>query len=160
MMEAPLVTAVTYDKNQAKIAITGIPDRPGVAYLIFGELGKKEINVDMIIQSTAKNKINDISFTVKKDDLDKALAVIKKIQKKLKAAEIIYDKNVAKVSIVGVGMISHPGVAAKMFGALAKENINIEMISTSEIKISCIIKREFVEKAVKSIHREFNLGRL
>ncbi len=156
-MEEVVVSGVTYDKDQVKMSINEVPDRPGVAAKIFNELGKNEINVDMIIQSSAKDQINNISFTVSRTDLKKALKIMDKIKKKLGAKEIIYDDKVAKVSLVGVGMRSHAGVAGKMFSTLAKKNINIEMISTSEIRVSCIIKDTDVVRAVRAIHKTFKL---
>ncbi len=154
-MEEPVVTAVTFDKNQVKMSILDVPDKPGVAAYIFGELARENINVDMIIQSAAREETNDISFTISKTDLDKAKEVMSKAVKELKSDGLIFSDNVCKVSIVGVGMKSHPGVAYKMFKTLSDNGINIEMISTSEIKISCIIKKEQLELAVKSLHKEF-----
>lgn len=158
-IEEPVVTAVTFDKNQIKMSILDVPDRPGIAAKIFGALAKENINVDMIIQSAARGKKNDISFTISYTDLKKALEVLEEINKQLNAGGVVYEENMAKVSIVGIGMRSHPGVAAKMFETLAEENINIEMISTSEIKISCIIKKEQLEVAVKALHKAFGLDK-
>ncbi len=157
-LEAPGVSGVTYDKDQAKITIQSVPDRPGIASVIFNEIAKENINVDMIIQSASLKGLTDVSFTIAGTDLKKALPAIKVITKRIKAKGVASSKGVAKVSIVGVGMRSHPGVAARMFSCLAKERINIEMISTSEIKISCAIDEKNVRKAVKSLHREFGLG--
>lgn len=156
-IEEPVVTAVTFDKNQVKMSILDVPDKPGVAAKIFSALAKENINIDMIIQSAARGRRNDISFTISYQDLKKAIEILDKVSKELNASGVIYEDNMAKVSIVGVGMRSHPGVAAKMFETLAKHNINIEMISTSEIKISCIIKRELVETAVRALHKAFGL---
>ena len=158
-MEKPEVTSVVYDKNQVKLSITDVPDRPGIAAKIFGALAKENINVDMIIQSAARGKNNDISFTVTRSDFKKCMPILEKVKNELNAGDIIHDDKVAKVSIIGVGMKTHPGVAAKMFRVLAKEKINIEMISTSEIKISCVIRENEVEKAVKTLHFAFDLGR-
>jgi len=157
-LEAPGVSGVTYDKDQAKITIQSVPDRPGIASVIFNEIAKENINVDMIIQSASLKGLTDVSFTIAGTDLKKALPTIKIITKRIKAKGVASSKGVAKVSIIGVGMRSHPGVAAKMFSCLAKERINIEMISTSEIKISCAIDERNVQKAVESLHREFGLG--
>jgi len=118
------------------------------------------INVDMIVQSAMRNNINDIAFTVPKDDLDKALQIVEEIGKEIGASEITHADDLAKVSIVGAGMISSPGVAAKMFHILAENNINIEMISTSEIKVSCIIKSNEVEKAIQALHDGFELDKI
>ncbi len=158
-LEAPEVCGVTYDKNQAKITIQSVPDRPGIASVIFSKIAKKNINVDMIIQSASLKGLTDVSFTVAGTDLKKALPAIKEIARRIKARGVASSKEVAKVSIVGVGMRSHPGVAARMFSCLAKKGINIEMISTSEIKISCVIGEKEVKKAVRSLHKEFGLGR-
>jgi len=157
-LEAPGVSGVTYDKDQAKITIQSVPDRPGIASVIFNEIAKENINVDMIIQSASLKGLTDVSFTIAGTDLQKALPAIKVIAKRIKAKGVASSKGIAKVSIVGVGMRSHPGVAARMFSCLAKERINIGMISTSEIKISCAIDGKDVQKAVKSLHKEFGLG--
>ncbi|MFN3550842.1 MAG: ACT domain-containing protein [Endomicrobiia bacterium] len=158
-IEEPVVTAVTFDKNQVKMTILDVPDKPGVAAKIFSFLAKENINIDMIIQSAAYGRKNDISFTISYPDLKKAVEVLENVNKELNAGGVVYEENMAKVSIIGVGMRSHPGVAAKMFETLAKENINIEMISTSEIKISCIIRKEMLETAVKALHKAFNLDK-
>jgi len=158
-MEEVVVSAVTHDTNQVKLSMLDVPDVPGVAAKVFGALAKENINVDMIIQSAARDGYNDISFTIARTDLKKALPILKKVNNELNAKGVIFDDKVAKVSIVGVGMRSHPGVASKMFETLAKKNINIEMISTSEIKISCIIKEKDIEKAVNSLHSAFGLDR-
>ena len=157
-MEEVVVSGVAYDKDQVKVTITGVPDRPGIAAKIFGALAEGNVNVDMIIQSSAKEGINDISFTVSRGDLRKTLEIMERVKREMGAKGLIYDEGVAKVSIVGVGMRSHSGVACEMFSALAEENINIEMISTSEIKISCVIKEKETEKAVRALHRKFRLG--
>ena len=156
-MEDVVVRSIASDKNQAKISIIDLPDKPGVAAEMFKDLADEHINVDMIIQSSASDGRNDISFTVSHKDLPKTLEVMERIKRELGAKEVVHDSNVAKVSIIGVGMRSHVGVAAKMFSALAREGINIEMISTSEIKISCVIKNSAVDEAVRAIHKTFNL---
>jgi len=158
-MEEVVVSAITFDKNQVKLSIPDVPDRPGIAAKVFGQLAKSGINVDMIIQSAAQDKTNDISFTVSRSDLKKALDILEKLKNQLKAKDIIYDDKVAKVSIVGVGMKSHPGVAAKMFEMLSKNRINIEMISTSEIKVSCVVREADVNKAVATLHTTFGLDK-
>ncbi|MDH5661509.1 MAG: aspartate kinase [Elusimicrobiota bacterium] len=159
-MEEVVVSGVAYDKDMVKVAITDVPDRPGIAAKIFGALGEAKINVDMIIQSSAVGTgVNSISFTVARGALKKTLDIMEKVKKEIGAKGLVYDDGVAKVSIVGVGMRTHSGVASKMFSVLAEENINIEMISTSEIKISCVIKEKDTEKAVRAIHREFALGK-
>lgn len=158
-MEEVVVSGVTFDKNQAKLSVIDVPDRPGVAAKIFGMLGKNNINVDMIIQSAARQNYNDISFTVAKTDLAKTLRVLRRAKPLVGASDIISKDNIAKVSIVGVGMRSHSGIAARMFGALARENINIEMIATSEIKISCVIAARDLHRAVQVLHEEFGLDK-
>ena len=157
-MEDVVIRGVTHDKNQAKITIFGVPDKPGTAFKIFNKIGEAEINVDMIVQSIGKDDKATISFTVSKTDLRQALEIVKEVGKELGSSEVLADEKVAKVSIVGVGMRSHSGVAARMFQSLARENINIQMISTSEIKLSCIIDENDVERAVQAIHDEFNLS--
>jgi aspartate kinase len=132
-----------------------VPDCPGIARNIFQSLANEQINVDMIIQGWVRDDINDIVFTVTRGDLERALPVVDKIVKEIGASGFVYNDRVAKVSIVGAGMITNPGVAADMFKALAKENINIEMISTSEIKVSCIIHEDQAIKAVQALHAEF-----
>ncbi len=156
-MEAPVVSGIAYDGNEAKLSIIGVPDQPGVAATIFGALAQDNINVDMIIQSTAQNATNDISFTITRSDLNRAVVILESVKKKLGAKSILSDNSVAKVSIVGVGMRSHPGVAAKMFSTFAENEINIEMISTSEIKVACVIKQADGSRAVKLLHKAFGL---
>lgn len=151
------VTGVAHDLNVAKISIFDVPDQPGIASKIFTKLAEEYINVDMIVQSSMRDKINDISLTVPEEEMDKAVRTIKSVSKEFEDATIEADNDVAKVSIVGAGMISSPGVAAKMFLGLAENNINIEMISTSEIKVSCIVKRANVVKAVQVLHDAFDL---
>ncbi|OGS19774.1 MAG: aspartate kinase [Elusimicrobia bacterium RIFOXYA2_FULL_40_6] len=158
-MEEVVVSSVTFDKHQAKLSILDLPDVPGVAARVFGALAKKGINVDMIIQSSARDGFNDISFTLAKADLKKALAIVRKLAKELKAQGVSCDERISKVSIIGIGMKSHPGVASEMFRILSKEGINIQMISTSEIKISCIINEKDAIKAVNALHSGFGLGK-
>ena len=158
-MEDMLVSGVTLNKNEAKITMRDVPDKPGMAGRIFSKIAKNNINIDMIIQNVSRTGATDLSFTVVASDLPKSLKVIKDLAKEVKGGEVVYDKDIAKVSAVGIGMRSHSGVAAKMFNALAAKKINIEMISTSEIKISCVVKKKNGEKAVKALHRAFNLSR-
>lgn len=157
-MEKPIISGVTFDVSEAKLTIREVPDRPGVAAKIFGALAQAQINVDMIIQNISQAGTTDISFTVERTDLNRAEAVLKKVCQELGAKGIEVDSEIAKVSLVGAGMKTHPGVAAQMFRALAKKNINIEMISTSTIKISCVIKAAEVNQAVQALHQEFNLS--
>jgi len=156
-MEGVVVRSVTHDKDQAKISIFGVPDRPGIAYRIFQAVGAAEINVDMIVQGVGKDGRAAISFTVSEADLRDALEIVQRVGKDIGATDIIADENIAMVSVVGIGMKSHCGVAAKMFGALAEEDINIQMISTSEIKISCVIDEKDTERAVRAVHSKFLL---
>ena len=158
-MEKVVISGVTYNKNEAKITVRGVPDRPGIASVLFSKLGKAGINVDMIIQNIGEKGHSDVSFTVEKSEFKKAMKVVGDAAKVLKPAGILSDEGIAKVSVVGVGMRSHSGVAANMFSALAEAGVNIEMISTSEIKISVVIDEKDVAKAVAAIHKKFNLGR-
>ncbi len=158
-MEGVAVSGVTLNKNEAKITICNVPDRPGIAARIFKELAGKGINVDMIVQNVSHTRQTDISFTVNKTDVHKTLKLTKKVAKSIGTGEVLQDEDIARVSVVGVGMKSHPGVAATMFDALADNKINIEMISTSEISISCIIKKKFAETAVKALHDKFDLSK-
>jgi aspartate kinase len=152
------VSGVASDDDVAKIGVMHVPDVPGIAAKLFGELAKAKINVDVIVQSIhEEKKKNDISFTVASDEYEKALKITKDVVKGWSETTVVGDTNVAKVSIVGIGMISTPGVAAKMFAALGQANINIQMISTSEIKVSCIIAKDQYKKAVKAIHEAFEL---
>ncbi len=156
-MERVLVAGVTYNKNEARITVVRVPDKPGIAARIFSPIAEANIVVDMIIQNSSADGYTDLTFTVPKADLKKALKLVKKTAEEIKAQEVLADENIAKVSIVGAGMVNHPGVAAQMFGALAKENINIMMISTSEIKISCVVEAKYGELAVRVLHKAFGL---
>lgn len=156
-MEDVVVRGIAFDKNQVKVSVVGLPDKPGVAATIFGALAYAHINVDMIIQSAAEDGKNDISFTIHEQDLKKTLATLEHVQNNLQAQRVVYDDKVAKISIVGVGMKSHSGIAAKMFQALADAHVNIEMISTSEIKVSCVIARDTLDASVKLLHTTFGL---
>ncbi len=160
-MEDLLVSGITFDKNQVKFTIIDLPDLPGVAAKIFGMLAKIGVNVDMIIQSAAIDKKNDISFTVSKQDMKKTQVELDRTIPEFKAtsASVICDEHIAKVSIIGIGMKSNPGVAAQMFEVLYKKGINIEMISTSEIKISCIVDEVDIVKAVEELHKSFGLSK-
>ncbi|HAA89500.1 MAG TPA: aspartate kinase [Peptococcaceae bacterium] len=155
MEEYRLVSGIAHDLNVAKIGLFNVPDRPGIAKQIFKALADEHINVDMIIQSWMRDGRNDISFTVTRNDLHKALPVVERVANEIGASGVAYNDRVAKVSIVGAGMVTNPGVAAAMFEALADEGINIEMISTSEIKISCVIAEDQAIKAVRALHAKF-----
>ncbi|NLK00611.1 MAG: aspartate kinase [Clostridia bacterium] len=154
-----VVTGVAYDLNTARIGLFDVPDRPGVAHGIFTALSRENINVDMIVQGAMRNGRNDISFTAASEDIEKVLEIMKPLTETIGISKITCDRDVSKVSIVGAGMITNPGVAAAMFEALAEEEINIHMISTSEIKVSCIINKGETERAVASIHKKFNLDK-
>jgi aspartate kinase len=158
-MEKVVISGVTYNKNEAKITVRGVPDRPGIAAGMFSKLGMAGVNVDMIIQNIGAQGFSDITFTVDRSELKKAQKVIQEAAKTMGASGVLVDEGVAKVSVVGVGMRSHSGVAAKMFQALAENTINIQMISTSEIKISVVIDEKDVAKAVNAIHKKFKLGK-
>jgi len=156
-MEEVVVSGITLNKNEAKITVCDLPDKPGVAAKIFKELSEGGVSVDMIVQNVSHTRKTDISFTIAKTESPRAMKIMKKVKDELGAGEILQDDDIARVAIVGVGMKSHPGVAAKMFEILANQKINIEMISTSDISISCIIKKKTVEAAVKALHLEFGL---
>ncbi len=158
-MEGVAVSGVTGDRNQAKITIVGVPDKPGVAARIFGQVAQANIVVDMIIQNVSQAAMTDISFTVPRADLQKAVPLIQGVAKDIDAKSVAVTESIAKVSLVGVGMRSHSGVAAKMFEVLAREGINIMMISTSEIKISCVIDEKYLELAMRALHSAFGLDR-
>ena len=151
------VAGVAADSSQVRILLSNLPDIPGTAAKLFGALAKNNISVDMIIQSLANNGTNSIAFTVNADDLGEALKTLKQEKETIQAAEILTDNDIAKVSIVGAGMVDRPGIAADMFRALADENINIKMISTSEIKISCLVDKQKAGEAIKALCREFGL---
>ena len=158
-MEAAVVAGVTGDRNQAKITIVGVPDKPGIAARIFGAVAEAQINVDMIIQNMSQAAMTDLSFTVPRADLRKAVPIIEAVAKEIQAKSVSVTEAIAKVSLIGVGMRSHSGVAAKMFQVLSRERINIMMISTSEIKISCVIDEKYLELAMLSLHDAFGLDR-
>lgn len=156
-MEREVVSGVTYDRDQAKITLVRVPDRPGVAARLFTPLAEHNIMVDMIIQNASVDASTDLTFTVSRKDVKQASLLVREAAKDIGAADVVIDDSVAKISIIGVGMVSHAGVAAKMFTTLAKEGINIEMISTSEIKISCVVKAKYTELAVMVLHDAFEL---
>ncbi|GJQ57992.1 MAG: aspartate kinase [Candidatus Scalindua sp. AMX11] len=156
-MEKIVVSGATVTKNEAKITLTGIPDRPGSAAKIFQELAEAKINVDVIIQNVSSNGLADVTFTVLKDDLTLALETAERIKNKICATSITADDKIAKLSIVGIGMRSHSGIAEDLFRTLADEEINIQMISTSEIKISCVIDEECADRALIAVHKAFKL---
>jgi len=156
-MEQAIISGVTHDESEAKITVTQVPDQPGVAGRLFRALAEAEVNVDMIVQNVSTEGRTDISFTVPKADLDSALAVARPLLAEVGAADVVADAQIARVSLVGAGMKSHPGIAARMFETLAANGVNIEMISTSSIRISCVVRGETVEKAVRALHTAFEL---
>jgi len=156
-MEKVLVSGVAFDKNEARITIKKVPDRPGIAARIFDPLFESGIIVDMIVQNTSEDAQTDLTFTVPTSEFQKTLSLVNKVGEEIGAEEVLGDTNIAKISIIGVGMRSHAGVAQKMFDTLAKENINIMMISTSEIKVSCVIDQKYTELAVRVLHTAFGL---
>jgi len=156
-MERPIVSAVTYSKNEARITLKKVPDQPGVAAKIFSSIAEANINVDMIIQNTRAGGETDLTFTVPKSEFKRALDIEREIAKEIGAEKVLGDKDIAKVSVTGIGMKSHSGVALKMFRTLADENINIMMISTSEIRISCVVEEKKAELAVRTLHTAFGL---
>lgn len=158
-MENPAISGIAFNRDEAKLTVVGIPDTPGVAYQILGPIGDANIEVDVIVQNVAQDNTTDLTFTVHRGELAKAEAILNDIAKKLGAREVKSDAKIAKVSLVGVGMRSHAGVASRMFKALAQDNINIQMITTSEIKISVIVDEKYMELAVRSLHSAFELDR-
>jgi aspartate kinase len=157
-MEEPIISGIAFNRDEAKITVLGVPDTPGTAYQILGPIADANIDVDMIIQNTSADGATDFTFTVHKNEMNKALAILRdKVQSHIKAREIIGDDKIAKVSVVGVGMRSHVGIASQMFRTLAEEGINIQMISTSEIKIAVVVEEKYMELAVRVLHKAFEL---
>ncbi|MBM3675262.1 MAG: aspartate kinase [Actinobacteria bacterium] len=159
-MEQAVISGVTHDESDAKVTIAQVADRPGVAAAMFRALADEAVNVDMIVQNVSTAGHTDISFTVPRDDLRRALTVVEKVAAEIEATGVTYDEDVARVTIVGAGMKTNPGIAAKMFEVLAAEGVNIEMISTSSIRISCVIPQSDVEKAVRALHAAFELDQV
>jgi aspartate kinase len=157
-MEQPVVTAITHDTSEAKVTVTGVPDRPGLAAHIFRALADRKVNVDTIVQNTSLHGTTDISFTVPKVDLHTSVESVGALAPEIGAGEVLTDDAIAKVSLVGAGMRSHPGVSATMFETLAGAGINIEMISTSSIRLSCVVRADRVEEAVRILHEAFELA--
>jgi len=157
-MEEPIISGIAFNRDEAKITVLGVPDTPGIAYQILGPIAEANIDVDMIIQNTGADGATDFTFTVHKNEMNKALAILRdKVQSFIKAREIIGDDKIAKVAVVGVGMRSHVGIASQMFRTLAEEGINIQMISTSEIKIAVVVEEKYMELAVRVLHKAFEL---
>ncbi len=156
-MEQVVISGVAFNRDEAKITVTGVPDRPGIAYAILGPVADANVDVDMIIQNASVQGHTDFSFTVHRNDYDKALSIVRKVTAQIGAKDVVGDNRICKVSMVGVGMRSHVGIASQMFRTLAEEGINIEMISTSEIKISVVVNEKYLELAVRVLHRAFAL---
>ena len=157
-MEDPAIAGVAFQRDEAKLTVSGVPDLPGIAYKVIGPVSESGIEVDVIVQNAAADGTNDITFTVKRGESDKAKEILDEVADSLGTAEVILDKKICKVSVVGVGMRSHAGVASQMFKALADEGINIQLITTSEIKISIVIEEKYLELAVRALHSAFELG--
>jgi aspartate kinase len=157
-MEKVLVSGVVSDKNEARVTVVKVPDRPGIAFKIFNPVFEAGIVVDMIVQNTSVKGYTDLTFTVTKAEFKKTIELVEEIAREIGAEKVLGDEDIAKVSIIGVGMRNHAGIASRMFETLAKENINISMISTSEIKISCVIEEKYTELAERALHDAFGLG--
>jgi aspartate kinase len=156
-MEQPIISGIAFNRDEAKLTVLGVPDRPGIAYQLLGPIADANIDVDMIIQNVGHDGATDFSFTVNRSEFERAKAVLEGVRQHIGAHEIVGDNKVCKVSAVGVGMRSHPGIASKMFRVLAEEGINIRMISTSEIKISVVLDEKYLELAVRVLHKAFDL---
>ena len=158
-MEQPIISGIAFSRDEAKLTVLGVPDKPGIAYQILGPIADANVDIDMIIQNVGSDGSTDFSFTVARGDYAKALAILEKVKDSIKARGITADNKICKVSAVGVGMRSHPGIASKMFRSLAEEGINIQMISTSEIKISVVVDEKYLELAVRVLHKAFDLDK-
>jgi len=157
MFEKAIISGVTHDTSEAKVAILGVPDQPGIAAKVFRALATAGVNIDMIVQNVSEHGITSISFTLPKSDLPIAAPILEQAAREIGATEVVQDPDIAKISLIGAGMKSHPGVAAEMFEALADEGINIEIISTSSIRISCVVRAQDVERAVRAVHERFRV---
>jgi aspartate kinase len=158
-MEQPIISGIAFNRDEAKLTVRGVPDQPGIASRILSPIGDANIEVDMIVQNVSADGTTDFTFTVNRSEFKKSLALLEQIGRDVGAREVTSDDSIVKVSIVGVGMRSHAGVASKMFTALAAEGINIQMISTSEIKISVVMDEKYLELAVRALHTAFGLDR-
>jgi aspartate kinase len=158
-MEAPLISGIAFSRDEAKITVRGVPDKPGIAYRLLGDIAAANINVDMIVQNVGADGTTDFTFTVPRNDFKKAMETVKKTAGQFAAREVTGDDKIVKISVVGVGMRSHAGIASQMFKALADEGINIQMISTSEIKISVVVEEKYLELAVRTLHSTFGLDK-
>jgi aspartate kinase len=158
-MEQAVVSGIAFNRDEAKITVVGVPDHPGIAYKILGPVADANIDVDMIVQNVGHANTTDFTFTVHRNDFARAMDIVKATATSIGAREVTGDDKIAKVSIVGVGMRSHVGIARKMFETLSKENINLQMISTSEIKISVVVEDKYMELAVRALHQAFELDK-
>ncbi len=156
-MEKAIISGIAFNRDEAKVTVLGVPDRPGIAYQILGPVADANVDVDMIIQNVGADGTTDFTFTVHRNEYEKTITLLKNVQAHIGAREVVGDPKIAKVSVVGVGMRSHVGIASAMFRTLAEEGINIQMISTSEIKISVVIDEKYMELAVRVLHKAFNL---
>ncbi len=156
-MEQALISGIAHNRDEAKLTLVGVPDQPGIAHQILGPIADANIEVDMIVQNVGVDNTTDFTFTVNRNDFDKALGILKNTASELDASDVTGDDHIVKISVVGVGMRSHAGIASRMFNALSEEDINIKMISTSEIKISVVIDEKYLELGVRTLHSEFNL---
>ena len=157
-MEDPSIAGIAFERDESKLTVTGVPDVPGIAYSVIGPVSEAGIEVDVIVQNAAADGTNDITFTVKRGESERAKSILDNIAGSLKARAVDLDTKICKVSLVGVGMKSHAGIASKMFKALAQEGINIQIITTSEIKISVVIEEKYLELAVRALHSAFELS--
>nr|VFK13266.1 MAG: aspartate kinase [Candidatus Kentron sp. LPFa]VFK66290.1 MAG: aspartate kinase [Candidatus Kentron sp. UNK]VFK71194.1 MAG: aspartate kinase [Candidatus Kentron sp. UNK] len=157
IVEQPLISGIAFSGNEAKLTILGVPDRPGIAHAILGPIAKANIEVDMIVQNVSQDGMTDFTFTINRNDYATALDILQQIAQDLRAREVTGDERIAKISLVGIGMRSHAGIASRMFGTLAREGINIRMISTSEIKISVVVEEKYLELGVRVLHEAFGL---
>ncbi len=158
-MEAPHISGIAFNRDEAKLTVRGVPDKPGIAYRILGDIANANVNVDMIVQNVGADGSTDFTFTVHRADYTKALETLRNTAGQLAAREVTGDDKIAKISVVGVGMRSHAGIASQMFKTLADEAINIQMISTSEIKISVVVEEKYLELAVRALHSSFGLDK-
>jgi len=157
-VEAAKIAGIAFNRDEAKLTIRGVPDQPGVAYKILGPIGEANIEVDMIVQNIANDDTTDFTFTVNRSEYGKALNILNKVSSELGAAKVVGNDSIVKISLVGVGMRSHAGIASKMFETLSNEGINIQMISTSEIKVSVVVEEKYLELGVRALHEAFDLA--
>ena len=157
-MEQPIISGIAFTRDEAKLTVLGVKDVPGIASAILGPISEANIEVDMIVQNVAADQSTDFTFTVRREDYEQAMAILEDIARNIDAREVSGDNKIAKLSMVGVGMRSHAGVASRMFDVLAEESINIQMISTSEIKISVVIDEKYLELAARALHSAFELS--